>query len=377
MVDGKGGSKYPRALDHFKCPPEVIAATIARAEEKGDTGVAAAARAGKPTTLYVTVTSNDLNKVMPHSYSYFQAGGLVCVGNGDNILRRHKNSGLSEVFNGFTRDDRQVVCSRHSCPFAQQGERVYQGKKMVTPAPCQARGRLFFLIWGLFRTGVCSLGMSSTALRYAVSTFEIAERAFGKIDGLPYLLRLAQQKIQTPNGLQDLYIPVLEIDPDFLDQRQAEVGQRLISGPSAALPSGLEDMDEDELLYETTTEAFDSEADVVNGTSTVVDGATSEEAEDDVFGPAPKEPEQEKVPVPRASIALPVEELRAKAAKASDGEAPKALREKTRELFGSFNDESGFDGIMAIIWGAGGLRTIGQCAATNNWLLAEKKKAEK
>ena len=225
---------YPKALDHFVCPPEVLAATLALAEERGDTENLERAKAGKPRTLYVYLASGSIEDILPHAYKFYgKSAGLKCMGDGELVLRRD-GDGESDppgVRSGRSMaDGKAVPCDRHTCPHAQTGKKMYKGEEMTIPAPCQARGYLHFLIEGVYRAGVYRLGMSKTAIRRALGQFEIARLInFGRIDRAPYLLHLTQKQEQTPNGIKNLWIPWLEVDPLYLEENAARVKSSMLT----------------------------------------------------------------------------------------------------------------------------------------------------
>lgn len=229
---------YPKALDYFKCPSEVLAATVAIAEERGDEEALERARAGEPRTLYIYLASSSIEDILPHAYKlYGRSAGLKCMGDGEWIMRRKGNaeSDPPGVFQGRSMADmKSVPCDRHSCPHAQTSEKTYHGKAMVIPAPCQAKGYLHFIAASVYRAGVYRLGVSKTAIRRALGQFEIARLInFGRIDRAPYLLHLTQKREQTPNGMKMLWIPWLEVDPVYLEQNAARMKSSLLT----ALPT--------------------------------------------------------------------------------------------------------------------------------------------
>lgn len=225
---------YPKALDHFKCPAEVLAATVKLAEERGDQEALEGARAGKPRTLYIYLASGSIEDILPHAYKlYGRSAGLKCMGDGEWIMRREGDatSDPPGVFQGRSKATmKAVACDRHNCPHAQSGKRMYKGKEMTVPAPCQAKGYLHFLVEGVYRAGVYRLGMSKTAIRRALGQFEIARLInFGRIDRAPYLLHLTQKQEQTPNGMRKLWIPWLEVDPRYLEENAARVRSSMLT----------------------------------------------------------------------------------------------------------------------------------------------------
>ena len=231
-VKNEKGVEYPKALDHFLCPDEVLAATLALAEERGDLENAEKARAGKPTTLYVTFPFGSIERILPHNFKYYGSStGLKCMGDGEEILRRagDHNSDPPGVMNGRSMlTFKSEPCDRLSCPHAQTSKRMYRDQEMVVPAPCQPRGYLHFIVWNVFRSGVYRLGMSKLAIIQALGQFEMAEDMFWRFSNLPYLLHLTQKNEQTPNGMKQLYVPWLEVDPQYIEQNIALTKKRLL-----------------------------------------------------------------------------------------------------------------------------------------------------
>ena len=236
-VTNAKGVSYPKAVDHFRCPPEVLAATVALAEERGDAENLELARQGKPRTLYVTFPFAQVDDVLPHAYKYYGSStGLKCMGDGELILRRAGDDesdppGVIQGRNMLTM--KQEPCDRMTCPFAQNSKRDYQGKPLVVPAPCQPTGYLHFIVWNVYRTGVYRLKMSKLAIRQALGQVALVERAFTRIDGLPYLLHLTQKSEQTPNGVKNLWVPWLEVDPVFVEQNFTTM-RRTLTSPARA-----------------------------------------------------------------------------------------------------------------------------------------------
>lgn len=367
LVDTPNGGKRPVALDHFKCPDDVIAATLAIAEERGDEVNIDACKRGKPVTLYIRVVDRDLDRILPHAYKLYGASELKCMGDGTNILVRPGDRGSDPVGvkNGLSMGDlRPVACDRLTCPHAQTGTREYGGKTIRTPAPCQARGYFFFVIDGIYRTGVWRIGLSSTAIRQALSQFRIAMQAFGHIDGIPLLFHLTKRRMATPNGFQELYIPWMEVDPVYIDENRPVIEARAkLLAARALSPTLLDDPDDTDYLYDsgaTEVPVGDVEEGVI-----VSDAA---EATTELFGPANGAAKK---------LYVPADKLREKAAAASDAEAPKGMRNKTRELFAEVYPDADFNLALGMVWNEpNGVRTIGQCAAVNKWLVAVKKHNE-
>jgi len=231
------GKEYPKAVDHFICPPEVLAATVAFAQERDDAENLAAAQEGKPRTLYITFPFGQVEDVMPHAYKYYGSStGLKCMGDGEWIQRRAGDDesdppGVQHGRNMLTL--KPEPCDRTACPFAQASKKKYRGKNLVVPAPCQATGYLHFIVWNVYRTGVYRLKVSSLAIRQALVQFALVERAFTRIDGLPYLLHLTQKTEQTPNGMKPLWVPWLEVDPVFVEQNFTTM-RRTLTSPARA-----------------------------------------------------------------------------------------------------------------------------------------------
>jgi len=371
------GVEYPKALDYFLCPPEVLDATVALAEERGDTENLARARQGKPITLYVTVPFGSVDRILPHYYKFYgSSAGLKCLGDGEWILRRagDADSDPPGIINGRSMLTlHSEPCDRTTCPHAQASKRPYRDEQMVVPAPCQPRGYLHFLVWNVFRTGVYRLKMSKLAIQQALGQFALAERLFRHIDGLPYLLHLTQRMEQTPNGMKPLYIPWLEVDPIFIEQNIVSMRRTMLAPPGpSALP---EDTYTLQLPGEHTDEPDDEEP------------LTAAEAAADLFGDweqsvlQPDEIEPEPAPAALGEEPTWLQELREQGLSGSM-DAPSATQlQCLRVAFARILPDLNYQAAMLQIWGDPDPPTVGQVIASQNWLassngLTEQVRAE-
>lgn len=209
-VTNDKGIEYPKAVDYFVCPPEVIAVY----------GV-------KPTTLDVVFPSDDTERIAPAYYkAYGRSRGLIAKG--DGVTRRHlvrvdEESG--EITEDLARRDAKKVawvegpCLGRACPYYEKRE-------------CKEVMSLQFLLPRVPGLGVYQIDTSSyNSIVDILSTIDLVRALVGRISGVPLQLTLEPREV-TPEGQKKKTVHTLHLRRP--DKTILELG-RASQGPMYAL----------------------------------------------------------------------------------------------------------------------------------------------
>lgn len=175
-------SDYPKAVDHFVCPPEV----------KKVYG-------NQPKRLKIAFHSDDLEEVFPQYYKrYGKSAGLVCKGDGE----------IANCVNAETGEFGEVECLGRECEYYKENK-------------CKQIGNLYFMIRGVDRFGVYQLDTSSyNSILNINGGIEYAKKLTGgKLAMLPFFLDVIPQEV-SPNGSKKT-VWVLRLEADISEMKKA------------------------------------------------------------------------------------------------------------------------------------------------------------
>jgi len=213
LISEKTGREYPRATDYF-----VLTDAPGLAEIYGD----------KPRVLNILMVSDDPNIAFPYYMMRYRRRGLMCMGDGERILRRRDEDGAWEVIGGTNVNTGEIEpCRSLECPY---GMRPENGR-----ADCQPTGRLRFICADNPTHGYYQLTVRKRAIEGFLGQLDFAKAILGRITGYPWQLILEQEMVQLQSGQRKLWIPQLEIEPRIFQDRL----KRLHAGEALALPEGI------------------------------------------------------------------------------------------------------------------------------------------
>jgi len=185
----------------------------------------------------------------------YRQRGLICMGDGERILRRRGDNGKWEVSGGVNLQTGEIEpCRDLECPFAIRSE---SGR-----AECQPTGRLRFLCADNPTHGYYQLTVRKRAIEGFLGQMAFAKTILGGLTGYPWQLIMEQETVQLESGQRKLWIPQLEIEPKVFQEllRLKHAGKPLMlpEGITQATPEMEQELTED-LDYEASEEVDDSE----------------------------------------------------------------------------------------------------------------------
>lgn len=223
----------------------------------------------EPSTLRIEFLFDSIEQVFPHYHKYYLRRGLRCMGDGEAVLYRAggtvekpiiyiKNAAFTsnvdvpldeweEEYGLYEEFGNTIRCWGFDCPASQPGK-------------CRPTGRLCFAIQGHEALGYYEMGTRSiNAIGGIVGQLQLALRIFGHITAMPWLLHLRPETVQANGKSRKVYIPVLEIDPPWL-QRQFPVRGRHLRAAEEQRRADIADLygreDLEELDYEPTPQTL-------------------------------------------------------------------------------------------------------------------------
>jgi hypothetical protein len=251
------GVEYPKEVDFFVCPPEVI-------EKLGP----------EPKSLEIYFPCEDEEKFFPQELLRYGQGQILCRGNGEEATEIDRSTG----------EQRCVKCP---CPHLTRKE----------PKPdCSATANLMVIIpavgMGCYQIDTHSKS-NITQLNSAID--QIRGLLHGRISFVPLTLRRVKKKIQTPGGLVEKALLQLEFTGNIKDvaaYRQGDAISRIDFVPPAPVLDG-PDLEPTEIVEEE------------DGFSGVVIPASPQDAPGSTISPKNPEPDPEPAPQgePQASPA--------------------------------------------------------------------------
>jgi len=209
----------------------------------------------KPKVLNILLVSDDPEITFPYYMMRYRARGLICMGDGERILRRRGDNGKWEVSGGVNLQTGEIEpCRDLECPFAVRPE---SGR-----AECQPTGRLRFLCADNPTHGYYQLTVRKRAIEGFLGQMAFAKTILGGLTGYPWQLIMEQETVQLESGQRKLWIPQLEIEPKVFQEllRLKHAGKPLMlpEGITQATPEMEQELTED-LDYEASEEVDDSE----------------------------------------------------------------------------------------------------------------------
>jgi len=232
--------EYPQPTEYF-----VVADAPGLAEIYGE----------KPKVLNILLVSDDPGIAFPYYMMRYRQRGLICMGDGERILRRRGDNGKWEVSGGVNLQTGEIEpCRDLECPFAIRSE---SGR-----AECQPTGRLRFLCADNPTHGYYQLTVRKRAIEGFLGQMAFAKTILGGLTGYPWQLIMEQETVQLESGQRKLWIPQLEIEPKVFQEllRLKHAGKPLMlpEGITQATPEMEQELTED-LDYEASEEVDDSE----------------------------------------------------------------------------------------------------------------------
>jgi hypothetical protein len=263
----------PQATDYFVVPDDVAALP-----EIGP----------QPKQLQIYFLMDREEEVFPHNLMLYSGRGLVCMGDGDQVLfRRHGRGQESEVLiygrvakwdqlkrNGVLdqwasqegygtaeKSGNTVRCLNMECPRQQKGF-------------CKPTGMLRFGIQGIIRQGYWQLTVHLRPMQQLLSQLRHGREWIEQYCGRPtimhadWLLTLTGPEKEWIDGhLRTIYIPELELDPAWMERAMAgrvrlprieRLTEEDVYGPAEPEPALDSGMLED-LPYDPTPDSGDDE----------------------------------------------------------------------------------------------------------------------
>jgi len=231
-VEGQGRSDYPKALDHFLCPPDVIEAVkgsvpFCDASCKEDAG---------PIELPIMFLANDRDQVAGQWFrSYKAAVGLVCKGDGWKADALFDREALTKAGGAISQPIPVDLWARHDSKATVRSDNIecwgegYDGKDACpaySAAKCKRLMMLQFAIPQAPGLGVYQLDTSSFYSILNINGFleYLQTLTGGRIAGIPLTLRLIPQEV-APNGKKKT-VRVLQLTSGFSLAQLAEAMQK-------------------------------------------------------------------------------------------------------------------------------------------------------
>ena len=192
------GVEYPKEVDYFVCPPEVI-------EKLGP----------EPKSLEIYFPCEDEEKFFPQELLRYAGGQIVCRGNGEEATEIDRGTG-------------EQKCVKCPCPHLTRKE----------PKPdCSPTANLMVIIpavgMGCYQIDTHSKS-NITQLNSAID--QIRGLLGGRISFVPLTLRRVKKKIQTPGGIVEKALLQLEFTGNIQDvaaYRQGDAISRVVFVPPA------------------------------------------------------------------------------------------------------------------------------------------------
>ena len=220
-VDSGRGTQYPKALDHFLCPPAVLDTLKGKVplcdgsckEEPG------------PIELPIMFLSNDMEKVASQWFrSYKATVGLVCKGDGYRADALFDREALTRASGDITQpipvdvwakhDSKQTV-RRDDIECWGQGYEDHPACPAYDAAKCKRLMILQFAIPQAPGLGIYQLDTSSVNSILNINGFfeYLAMLTGGRVAGIPLLLKVVPQDV-APNGKKKT-VHVLQVSSRF------------------------------------------------------------------------------------------------------------------------------------------------------------------
>ena len=255
------GVEYPKEVDYFVCPPEVI-------EKLGP----------EPKALEIYFPCEDEEKFFPQELLRYAGGQIVCRGNGEEATEIDRGTG-------------EQKCVKCPCPHLTRKE----------PKPdCSPTANLMVIIpavgMGCYQIDTHSKS-NITQLNSAID--QIRGLLGGRISFVPLTLRRVKKKIQTPGGIVEKALLQLEFTGNIQDVAAYRQGDA-ISRVSFIPPTPLLDDPETEI------EVIPEESGILGASEEKTGpedapGSTIDQAPDP--GPAPQgEPQASPAPLQPAGV---------------------------------------------------------------------------
>jgi hypothetical protein len=225
--------EFPTPADHF-----VLTDAPGVAEALGDT---------KPTELRIWFPFNEIDMVFPAFYQYWVSGGLVCRGDGEHILYTiNPQSGKTII-----RDGQAVLDFEAKDWRCEIGEVLpcsgKDGNLYKKCAECKPNAMLIVLLRDVPRLAYYQI--ATTSIHNIVNLTEqltYIKENVGKLQGVPFILKLAEREISAPvgdNGKRQRvkkHLLSLEVDPEYyqrivqMQHQLAAPERRLLAEPESS-----------------------------------------------------------------------------------------------------------------------------------------------
>jgi hypothetical protein len=202
------GVEYPKEVDYFVCPPEVVAVY---GEE--------------PKELDVYLPHEDPDYFFPHAYKRYQGSRLTCKGDGETASRINTETGEQYAV--------ECTCSE------------------LDEKKCSARGSLFVILPDVILSQAYQIDTGSFAnIKEILSSAMIIRALASRVSWIPLKLKRVPTPVQTPDG-KVVKKALLKL---VLEGNQAEIARYRVgdaisiagAGEVLALPPAPSD-EEDEL----------------------------------------------------------------------------------------------------------------------------------
>ena len=205
IISKKTGNEYPKEVDYFVCPPEVIKAYK---EEFPD---------GEIKILDIMFPVNNIEVIFPQAYKFYgKTKGLKCAGNGEIAYRAGENGSFKEI----------------SCPC----EKLEAGQ-------CSQRGNLMVLLPKVNLGGIYQIDIGSyhsivdvnSGIDYvrAVMTQTLGLPRFAMI---PLILKREPRETHYEGGKQIHYTLRLFLNVTIEQLNEMKQDNRILQPPQFALP---------------------------------------------------------------------------------------------------------------------------------------------
>ena len=209
-VKNDKGVEYPRAADHFVCPPEVQAVF-------GE----------KPKSLRIMFPVDNLNIFAAQFYKWYGQERLYCRGDGLTADRSvDAETGGPADHNSKNVVRRDVPCEGRQCCYYGPGK----GKG------CTEVMTLQFLLPDVPGLGVWQIDTGSVnSMRNINSTVRMLQAVLGRVSGVPLDLVVDMEEIAGPDGKKKR-VPIMHLESDIKLQELASKPRFMITKESVVLP---------------------------------------------------------------------------------------------------------------------------------------------
>lgn len=243
-VEQEGKASYPRATDHFVCPPEVQEVFGA-----------------EPTELAIAFPTDDVNQCASHWYRAYSARGLVCRGDGEEATRlvdmKATVSGDGELPESLHPKHWKIATARSESTAYHAIQCPPDTCPQFASKACRPIMNIQFMLPTVPGLGIWQIDTSSwNSIRNVLSGLQLVQALIGRVSGIPLTLALVPLQVQ-PEGQAKKTVRVLRLTAPY---KLSDLYRRaaLPRGEVFMLPSP--DLDTpDDLVPEEITEAVEAE----------------------------------------------------------------------------------------------------------------------